>query len=108
MLDLDVVKSHCRIEPDFTDDDALIAIYSGAAARYVETWTRRKLYESEENPGYQEDEDAILLTDDVTAAMLLLISHWYENRAAVTESSSQTTLPFAVTALLQPYKIYGL
>lgn len=53
MLELEVVKEHCRIEPDFTDDDSLLTLYIGAASRYVETWTRRKMYESETSEGMQ-------------------------------------------------------
>ncbi len=30
MLELEVVKEHCRIEPDFTDDDSLLTLYIGA------------------------------------------------------------------------------
>lgn len=107
MLELSEIKQHCRIEQDFTDDDQLLKTYAGAAARYVETWTRRTLYESDASPGYSDDEDALLPGDDIKAALLLLIGHWYENRAAVTDTAT-AALPFAVTALLQPYKIYGL
>lgn len=108
MLDLDVVKEHCRIDPDFTDDDRLLTIYTGAAARYIETWTRRTLYESESSEGYAEDKDAILLTDDVKSAMLLLIGHWYSVREAVNIGNIPSEIPFTVEALLQPYRIYGL
>lgn len=83
MLELEVVKKHCRIEPDFTDDDSLLTLYIGAASRYVETWTRRKMYETETSEGYADDPDSILPGDDVKAAMLLLIGHWYENRETV-------------------------
>ena len=69
MLELEVVKEHCRIEPDFTDDDSLLTLYIGAASRYVETWTRRKMYESETSEGYADDPDSILPGDDVKAAM---------------------------------------
>ena len=108
MIDLDVVKQHCRIDTDFTGDDALLNLYTGAAARYVQTWTRRTLYENENSPGYAEDEDSILLGDDVKAAMLLLIGHWYANREAVNIGNITTEIPFAIEALLQPYRIYGL
>ena len=108
MIDLDVVKQHCRIDTDFTGDDALLNLYTGAAARYVQTWTRRTLYENENSPGYTEDEDSILPGDDVKAAMLLLIGHWYANREAVNIGNITTEIPFAVEALLQPYRIYGL
>ena len=99
MLELEVVKKHCRIEPDFTDDDSLLTLYIGAASRYGETWTRRKMYESETSEGY---------ADDVKAAMLLLIGHWYENRETVSVGQAATDIPFTVESLLQPYKIYGI
>lgn len=108
MLDIGIVKEHCRVDSDFTGDDALLNLYTGAAARYVETWTRRKLYESEESPGYAEDEDSILPDDDVKAAMLLLIGHWYANRETVSVGQTVAEVPFAVEALLQPYRIYGV
>lgn len=108
MLDLDTVKQHCRVEADFTEDDNLLGIYTGAAARYVETWTRRTLFETETSPGYAETEDPILLGDDVKAAMLLLIGHWYEHRETVVVGQTVAEVPYAVEALLQPYRIYGL
>jgi len=108
MIDLDVVKQHCRIDTDFTGDDALLEIYTGAAARYVQKWTRRTLYETESGAGYRDDPDSILLTEDVKAAMLLLIGHWYANREAVNIGNITTAVPFAVEALLQPYRIYGV
>ncbi|GJK86863.1 MULTISPECIES: head-tail connector protein [Citrobacter] len=108
MIDLNVVKQHCRIDTDFTGDDSLLNLYTGAAARYVETWTRRKLYENESSPGYAEDEDSILLGEDVKAAILLLVGHWYANREAVNIGNITTEIPFTVEALLQPYRIYGL
>ncbi|WP_338494289.1 head-tail connector protein [Erwinia aphidicola] len=108
MIEMSIIKAHCRIEPDFTDDDNLLGIYSGAASRYVQTWTRRKLYQLNTDPGYSTDEDRLLLDDDIRAAMLLLIGHWYANRETVGVGVSTTEVPFAVEALLQPYRIYGL
>ncbi|CAI0888714.1 Phage gp6-like head-tail connector protein [Serratia fonticola] len=108
MIDLGVVKEHCRLEPDFNADDATLNIYIGAAKKQVEMYTRRTLYATEAEPGYADDEDHLLLSDDVKGAMLLLIGNLYENREASVIGQSVTTLPFAVTALLQPYRIYGL
>ncbi len=108
MLSLELVKQHCNIDADFTDDDKLLVIYTGSAVKYVENYTRRTLYENESSVGYQDDLDPLLLTDDVTAAMLLLIGQWYENRENVISGQSFSNQPFAVIALLQPYRIYGL
>lgn len=106
-LEPSLVRSHCRIDDDFTGDDNLLEIYTGAAARYVETWTRRKLYKTNDEPGFADDADRLLLNDDVRTAMLLLIGHWYANREAAS-SGGLTETPFAVEALLQPYRIYGV
>lgn len=37
-------------------------------------------------------------------AIKLLVGHWYENREAVGEAARTAPLPFAVTALLAPYR----
>jgi len=108
MIDLSVIRSHCRIDDDFTGDDNLLEIYIGAAARYVETWTRRKLYKTNDEPGFADDANRLLLDDDVRTAMLLLIGHWYANREAVVSGSTAAELPLAVEALLQPWRIYGV
>ncbi|MCW2485942.1 phage gp6-like head-tail connector protein [Candidatus Symbiopectobacterium sp. NZEC127] len=107
MLDIDLVKAHCRVETG-SDEDTLLNAYILAAGKRVQTYTRRKLYENEDVEGYAEDEDRLLLTEDVQVAMLLLIGHWYENREAVVIGLSVQPLPFAVESLLQPYRIYGL
>ncbi|EGI6030484.1 phage gp6-like head-tail connector protein, partial [Salmonella enterica subsp. enterica serovar Telelkebir] len=41
------------------------------------------------------------------AALLLLVAFWYENREPAGMGEISET-PFAVEALLQPYRIYGL
>ncbi|MEI7247978.1 head-tail connector protein [Pectobacterium carotovorum] len=107
MLDIDLVKQHCRVESG-NDDDTLLNAYITAAERYVETYTRRKLYENAEAEGYAEDDDHLLPADDVQVAMLLLIGHWYENRETVVIGQTAQAIPFAVESLLQPYRIYGL
>ncbi|EEC0184046.1 phage gp6-like head-tail connector protein [Salmonella enterica subsp. enterica] len=107
MLDLNIVKQHLRLEPDITDDDELLRLYTRAAVAYVEQWTRRKLYMTREDDGFREDPDSLLLTDNVRAALLLLVAFWYENREPAGMGEISET-PFAVEALLQPYRIYGL
>ncbi|HDU8664131.1 MULTISPECIES: head-tail connector protein [Serratia] len=108
MLDLKLVKEHCRLEPDLNADDNLINVFIGSAKKHVEKSTRRTLYASESDPGYEDDEDRLLLDDDVRTAMLLCIGHWYANREAAVVGASASKLPLAVESLLQPYRIYGL
>lgn len=108
MIELATVREHCRIDEDDTSEDSLLDIYTGAAKRYVETWTRRKLYETNTDPGFDTDEDRLLVDDDVRTAMLLLIGHWYTNREAVNIGNITSSVPLAVEALLQSYRIYGV
>jgi uncharacterized phiE125 gp8 family phage protein len=42
--------------------------------------------------------------DAILKAMKLLVAHWYENREAVVIGTITAELPFAVKALLQPYR----
>ncbi|HCL6723001.1 TPA: phage gp6-like head-tail connector protein [Citrobacter freundii] len=108
MLTKDQVKQHCNIEQDFTEDDAWIDTGIKAAERYVEKWTRRRLYEKADDPLYMADPDALLYGEDVEMAMLMLIAHWYTNRETVSTGSTTSALAFSTEALLQPYRIYGL
>ncbi|MGS0465872.1 head-tail connector protein [Cobetia marina] len=36
MLELDIIKLHVRLEPDFSEDDQLLETYSNAARRVIE------------------------------------------------------------------------
>ena len=107
MIELSTVRQHCRIDDDDDSEDNLLGIYTGAAKRYVETWTRRTLYETNAEPGFESDADRLLLDDDIRTAMLLLIGPWFSNREAAAEKVI-SEVPLAVEALLQPYRIYGL
>lgn len=108
MLTKEQVKHHCNIEQDFTEDDAWIDTGIKAAERYVEKWTRRRLYKKADDPLYMADPDALLYGEDVEMAMLMLIAHWYTNRETVSTGSTTSALAFSTEALLQPYRIYGL
>lgn len=107
MIELSTVREHCRIDEDDNSEDSLLSIYSGAAKKYVETWTRRTLYQANADPGFDSDENRLLLDDDIRMAMLLLIGHWFANREAVS-GNSLNEVPLAVEAILQPYRIYGV
>lgn len=106
MLELDIIKQHVRLEPDFIEDDALLDTYANAAARHVENQTGRTLYATSAEIPAEGDEHALVLDDDITTAMLLLIGHWYEHREAVVVDASAQTLPMAVDALITPYRHY--
>lgn len=107
IINLETVREHCRIDADDTSEDSLLTIYIGAAKRHIEKWTRRNLYETNADAGFDTDDDRLLLDDDIRLVILLLVGHWYANREAVSEQK-KSEIPLAVDALLQPYKVYGL
>ncbi|EGT4305898.1 head-tail connector protein [Franconibacter daqui] len=108
MLTKERVKHHCNIEPGFTEDDDWVETSIKAAARYVETSTRRRLYDAADDPAYLADPDRLLYGADIEMAMLMLIAHWYANREAVNVGNVTSALAFSTEALLQPYRVYGV
>lgn len=127
MLTLEQIKSHCRLELDETEEDALLQGYARAARRLVESSTGRRLYRVVVPPDAPEGADgddaflrtllpidapqnALPVTADVELAMLLLVAHWHRNREPVTEAtaSGSKKLPMAFDALLQPYRWFSL
>lgn len=108
MLELDIIKQQVRLDLDFDADDTLLDTYAGAAKRYVERYTDRKLYATTSEAGYADDPDALLLDDDITVAMLLLIGHWYANRESVVTGTITAELPMAVHSFLWPHRRLGV
>ncbi|PHM73029.1 head-tail connector protein [Xenorhabdus sp. KJ12.1] len=117
MIPLSMIKDHCRL--DSSQDDALLEQYENAAIHYALNYTDRKTLHIPQGvspepatektaPPEAIDDNALVLNEAVIQALLLLIGHWYENRTAVVVGQSAATLPFAVKALLQPYKRYRL
>lgn len=108
MLTVEQVKLHCRIDGSDTDEDAWISARIKAASRYVETYTRRKLFDSVDDDNYLSEPFRLLYDADIETAMLMLVGHWYANREAVITNGSSSTVDLAVDSLLQPYRIYGV
>ncbi|WP_110685081.1 head-tail connector protein [Salinicola aestuarinus] len=106
MLELDIIKQHVRLEPDFEDDDTLLDTYSNAARRMVENQTGRSLFASQAEADKSGKDNALLLDDDITTAMLLIIGHWYANRESVAVGVSVTEMPMAVASLIEPYRFF--
>jgi uncharacterized phage protein (predicted DNA packaging) len=90
LVTLDEIKAHLRIAGN--DEDTLLNVYSGAAAEYVNAFTRR---------------DWATVTDipaSVTAAALLLIGDLYENREA--QGSAALHENRTVDRLLWPHRVW--
>lgn len=113
MLELDIIKQHVRLEPDETEEDALLETYANAARRLVENKAGRTLYVTQEeipkdDEGNVTDEHALVLDDDITTAMLLIIGTWFANRESVVVGTITATLPMAVDALIKPYQHFNV
>jgi uncharacterized phiE125 gp8 family phage protein len=79
---------------------------------YGQTWPQVSLRSSgaivvEFVAGYGDESTDV--PQSLLQAMLLLVGHWYETREAVSDTKSvagQQEVPFAVTALLAPYRVW--
>ena len=99
LLTLEEIKTHCHIELDQTDEDALLTQYEMAARLHTENYLR-----------YQID-TAAGAPENVKQANLMLIAHWYRNRESVTTGRGYmgSPMPMAYMALLsleRDYPIY--
>jgi uncharacterized phage protein (predicted DNA packaging) len=90
MVSLTEIKNHLRI--DHNADDALLAVYAGAAAEYVRQVTRQDW------PGE--------IPFSLKAAALLLIGDLYENREAQTPIASLKANE-TVDRLLWPFRRFS-
>lgn len=104
LLTLEEMKSQCRIELDFSEDDALLTALGDAAQTRTETRINRKLY-AKVIPGM--DPDGLVMPADVKQALLLLVGYWYENRVAVNDFE-QSEAPLAFNWLVDPYRYIPL
>lgn len=104
LLKLEEIKQQCRVELDFTEDDALLTAIGDAAQTRTETRINRKLY-AEVIPGM--DPDGIVMPADIKQALLLLVGYWYENRVAVNDFE-QSEAPLAYNWLVEPYRYIPL
>ena len=104
LLTLEEIKQQCRVELDFTEDDALLTAIGDAAQTRTETRINRKLYAGV-IPGM--DPDGLVMPADIKQALLLLIGYWYENRVAVNDFE-QSEAPLAYNWLVDPYRYIPL
>lgn len=49
--------------------------------------------------------DAAAVPQGIKQAMLLLVGSWYENREATISGATIAEVPFAVDALIAPYRV---
>jgi len=88
---LDLVKQYLKLETALTDDDNLLEALITAAGTFIKN-TAGKTFE-DENSLYD-------------LALKLLVSHWYDNRNAVTDKPVNN-LPYSLNAILEHLSLCG-
>ena len=103
LLELDLIKQHCRIDHD--DEDGLLKHYESAAQDYVERQLGRRLYA---NDVPEDESNGLVATNAIKQAMLMTIAHWYEHRESVVVGTITKEIEEGTWRLIQPYRIMGV
>lgn len=96
-LTLEDIKKQLRIEPDFTDDDALLIRYGDSAESVILNITGRT---------YEELKSMNRLGDDIPAdiweATVMLVTLSYEQRSPVS-MQNMNAIPYSFDMKVKPY-----
>lgn len=103
MITLAEAKYQCRVDVD--DEDTLLQGYINASLSYAQAFLGRTLYKTAIP---SDDPNGLIVNASIKQACLMLIGHWYAHREAVPDAEKRIETPFAVTALLQPFRLIGL
>ena len=100
IISLETIKQQCRIESDFTDEDARLISYGTSAEETLAQYLGR---------GKSVNEMVASLTDEygkvpesIKNAALMLVDVWYQHRSPV-EQVSMYAVPYTFDLLLKPY-----
>ena len=88
IVTLEQMKQYLRLEPDDTEEDALIEGLLLSAEEYIKNAT-----------GFRFEGNAIDIPEIAKLIVKLLVSHWYENRS-IEIPQNTNKISFAVDALL--------
>lgn len=101
-LTLDEIKDQCRIEHDFTLEDALLTAYGGASENTLLRICNRSYSDLLTHFGDDNGEGVKVVPADFRAAALMLAKHLYEHRGP-TENVSVSMVPYALDLLIKPF-----
>ncbi|MFD4120351.1 head-tail connector protein [Alcaligenes faecalis] len=87
MISLDLVREHCRADPEDVSD-ALLTSYLNGAVSLFERRTGRRLFPGPTLPD-DAPANALLLNGDIQSAILLLVEHRNIYRGEATEGKAQ-------------------
>lgn len=100
MLDLDLIREHCRVDPEDVSDE-LLTSYHKAAISLFEHRTGRQLWFSE--PPNEAPDNAVIVTEDIRAALLMLTDH-FNTHKSVTTGANQKEVPLGVTYIMNLHR----
>ena len=95
-ITLSQVKAQCRIEPDFTEEDALLTTYGNAAEQGILRLLERSWEDVCENLSRDDIEG------NLTVAALMLADHLYHHRGP-TENVQPYQIPYNIDFWVKPY-----
>ena len=94
-LALDEAKHHCRVDTDFTDDDAYIVELVLAAEVSLASRIHDTLADLEDGNGQ--------LPLDLKHALKFIVGQWYENREPVVLGTITAKIPHTLDDIIQDY-----
>lgn len=95
-ITLEQVKAQCRIEPNFTEEDALLTTYGNAAEQGILRLLGRSWEDVYENLSREDIEG------NLTIAALMLADHLYRHRGP-TDNVQAYQIPYNIDFWLKPY-----
>jgi hypothetical protein len=101
MITLDTAKAHLNMG-GIDHDDALIALYLGAAEESAKQFMGRTIYADADAMG--EDTTGIVLNFSISTAILLTLGHLYFSRENVVIGATSNKLPYGAEYHLAPYR----
>ena len=99
-LTLEQIKAQCRIEQDFTLEDALLTSYGTSAESTVLNHLNRTYYDLTEQYGNVSAQAPAW--SDIINASLMLVDVWYKHRSPI-EQVSMYAVPYTFELLIKPY-----
>lgn len=96
-INLSEVKEYLRV--DNTTEDTTIQVLLDGAIAFCETKLNRPILDSN-----MTTENTWTVPESIRISVYLLVSHWYENRVAVGQTTSE--MDFSINAILKPHKYY--
>jgi hypothetical protein len=102
MIELDQIREQLKIDGEDVSD-AMLTRMLGAALRWIENRTNRKLYPAGDALPDDAPANALLMEEGIELAALLLIGHWASNPSDTSEAKLES-IPNGAASLVAPYR----